>query len=163
VFPERTQMNLSDFLKRVLAGHEAALSLQGKRLESHIAEGIIAYANEELIETVVENLLDNAASYTPKGEKIEVTLVKKGNFVSLSVADHGPGVDPVAIPRIFDRYVSNRPGPELGDTESGAGENHQGLGLWIVKRNIEGLGGEVVGRNRDEGGFEVTVSLRGRV
>jgi two-component system sensor histidine kinase ChvG len=163
VFPERTQMNLSDFLKRLLAGHEAALSLQGKRLEPHIADGIIAYANEELIETVVENLLDNAASYTPKGEKIEVTLAKKGNFVSLSVADHGPGVDPVAIPRIFDRYVSNRPGPELSDSESGAGENHQGLGLWIVKRNIEGLGGEVVGRNRDEGGFEVTVSLRGRV
>ena len=163
VFPERTQMDLSDFLKRLLAGHETALSLQGKRLEAHVADGIVAIANEELIETVVENLLDNAASYTPKGEKIEVTLAKNGNLVCLKVADHGPGVDPVAIPRIFDRYVSNRPGPDLAATEGGSGEHHQGLGLWIVKRNIEGLGGEVFGRNRDEGGFEVTVNLRGRV
>ena len=163
VFPERRVMDLSDFLKRLLAGHETALTLQGKRLETHIADGIIAIANEELIEIVVENLVDNAASYTPKGGKIEVSLVKKGNFVSLAVADHGPGVDPAAIARIFDRYVSNRPGPEPGSEETTAGDHHQGLGLWIVKRNIEGLGGEVVGRNREEGGFEVTVTLRGRV
>lgn len=163
VFPERKQMNLSGFLKRLLAGHEAALSLQGKRLETHIVDGIVAYANEELVETVVENLIDNAASYTFKGDKIEVTLAKRGDFACLTVADEGPGVDPVVIPRIFDRYVTNRPVPDVPSAEAGSGEHHQGLGLWIVKRNIEGLGGEVLGRNRDKGGFEVTVSLRSKV
>jgi two-component system sensor histidine kinase ChvG len=36
---------------------------------------------------------------------------------------------------------------------------HQGLGLWIVKRNIEGLGGSVTARNRTRGGFEVILCL----
>jgi two-component system sensor histidine kinase ChvG len=161
VFPERSRMNLSGFLTRLLSGHEAALSLQGKRLDTRIADGVLAYANEELVETVVENLLDNAASYTPKGERIEVALTKRGDFVSLTVADHGPGVDPVAIPRIFDRYVSSRPEPI--NTDAGPAEHHQGLGLWIVKRKVEGLGGNVTGRNREGGGFEVTVSLRSSV
>jgi two-component system sensor histidine kinase ChvG len=45
-----------------------------------------------------------------------------------------------------------------------AGTNaHQGLGLWVVKRNIEGLGGSVAARNRRGGGFEITVKLRARV
>jgi two-component system sensor histidine kinase ChvG len=160
VFPQHSEINLSNFLKRLVAGHEAALSLQGKHLSAQIEENIMAYANEELVETVVENLLDNAASYTAKGESIEVGLARDGHAARLTVSDHGPGVDPQLISRIFDRYVSNRPQPEHTPDDGVPPENHQGLGLWIVKRNIEGLGGQVSGRNRDGGGFEVIVSLR---
>lgn len=160
MFPERRQMDLSSFLKRLVVGHEAALSLQGKRLNARIEDNISAYANEELIETVVENLVDNAASYTPKSEVIELVLEKDGTSALLTVGDHGPGVDPKLISQIFDRYVSNRPTQEMANADGVPLENHQGLGLWIVKRNVEGLGGKVVGRNREQGGFEVTVSLR---
>jgi two-component system sensor histidine kinase ChvG len=38
---------------------------------------------------------------------------------------------------------------------------HQGLGLWIVKRNVEALGGTVSARNRASAGFEVVVRLKG--
>ena len=38
-------------------------------------------------------------------------------------------------------------------------EQHYGLGLWIVRRNVEGLGGKISARNRDIGGFAVTVNL----
>jgi len=41
-------------------------------------------------------------------------------------------------------------------------QDHQGLGLWVVKRNIEGLGGSVLAHNRQGGGFEVTVRLQAR-
>jgi len=44
----------------------------------------------------------------------------------------------------------------------GAPYDHQGLGLWVVKRNIEGLGGDVSAHNRQGGGFEITVRLRVR-
>jgi two-component system sensor histidine kinase ChvG len=46
-------------------------------------------------------------------------------------------------------------------TESNFAGGHQGLGLWIVKRNIEGLGGSVNARNLTRGGFEVTILLPG--
>lgn len=163
VYPERKLLNVSDFLKRLIAGHEVALTLQGKRLTSHIDEGITAYANEDLMETAIENLLDNAASYTMEGQAVEVTLERRDEFACITVADRGPGVQNDAISRIFDRYVSNRPAPRKDGAPVGWTGQHAGLGLWIVKRNIEGLGGTVSGRNRDEGGFEVVVCLRNQI
>lgn len=115
------------------------------------------------METAIENLLDNAASYTKEGQAVEVTLERRDEFACITVADRGPGVQSDAIPRIFDRYVSNRPVPRAEDAPVGSTGQHSGLGLWIVKRNIEGLGGTVSGRNRDEGGFEVVVCLRNQV
>jgi len=162
VYPERTLLNVSDYLRRLLVGHEVALSLHGKRLVSHIEDGVNAYTNEELMETAIENLVDNAASYTKVGEAVEVILAQNSEFACIAVADRGPGVDPEVIPRIFDRYVSHRPMPQERGL-SGSTMPHAGLGLWIVKRNIEGLGGTVSGRNRAEGGFEVVVCLRKKV
>jgi two-component system sensor histidine kinase ChvG len=163
VYPERKLLNVSDFLKRLIAGHEVALSLQGKRLSAHIDDGITAYANEDLMETAIENLLDNAASYTKEGQTVEVRLARRDDLACITVADRGPGVDAEVIPRIFDRYVSNRPIPRDATMPVGSTGQHAGLGLWIVKRNIEGLGGTVAGRNREEGGFEVVVCLRNQV
>jgi two-component system sensor histidine kinase ChvG len=51
--------------------------------------------------------------------------------------------------------------PVGGRNSATAAEQHEGLGLWIVKRNVEGLGGTVTAHNRDGGGFEIVVDLRG--
>jgi len=115
------------------------------------------------MEVVIENLLENAASFTPENGEIEVTLRADRDFAHIRVADRGPGVDPVHLGRIFDRYVSYRvPSADRGE-QLQAASYHQGLGLWIVKRNVEGLGGTVTARNRQGGGFEITVTLRTRL
>ena len=61
-----------------------------------------------LIETVLQNLIDNAVSFSPMSGTIEVTLQRRSTVVELSVADQGPGVAPDALERIFDRSVSFR-------------------------------------------------------
>jgi two-component system sensor histidine kinase ChvG len=128
-----------------------------------IAPHVSAYANEDIMEVVIENLLENAASFTVEGGEIEVTLHADREFVHIRIADRGPGVDPRNLGRIFDRYVSYR-GPPMDKGELlQTATSHQGLGLWIVKRNVEGLGGVVVARNRQGGGFEITVSLHTRL
>jgi two-component system sensor histidine kinase ChvG len=112
------------------------------------------------VESIVENLLENAVSFTAPGGVIEVRLCRHGDLAQITVADRGPGVDPQNIARIFDRYVSYRPpAPMQADTSQTSG-SHQGIGLWIVRRNVKGLGGTVEARNRAGGGFEVSVSLR---
>jgi two-component system sensor histidine kinase ChvG len=78
--------------------------------------------------------------------------------VELTVADSGPGVPPQHLPHIFERSYSVRPEDRDGNTLVQA-EQHYGLGLWIVRRNVEGLGGHISARNRQEGGFAVTISV----
>jgi two-component system sensor histidine kinase ChvG len=160
LFPVRRPVDLSRFLVQLLGAYDETLVAQGKRLVSDLAPGIIASANDDLIEPVIENLLENAASFTPAGGTIEVGLAREAGMAAIRVADRGPGVDPANLPHVFERYTSWRPAPEPCAEAIQAAETHQGLGLWIVKRNVEGLGGRVCAQNRDGGGFEVTVQLR---
>jgi two-component system sensor histidine kinase ChvG len=140
-------------LRTSLPAYENILAAQGKRLVIAVDDGVIALASDELMEPVIENLLENAASFTPENGVVEVRLIPDGNDACFTVMDRGPGVAPELLPRIFDRSASFRDTPD-STTE------HQGLGLWIVKRNIEALGGTVTARNRREHGLEVVVRLQ---
>ena len=153
LYPEARPLDLSEFVANLAQSYAEALALQKKRLTLAISPGIIAYGNEDLLEPVLENLLENAASYTREGGAIELSLSRANGLAKLSVADRGPGGDPQHLPHLFDRRASFR-------TTANAAMHHQGLGLWIVKRNIEGLGGTVTAHNREGGGFEVIVSLK---
>ena len=153
LYPEARPLDLSDFVANLAQSYAEALALQKKRLTLSITPGIIAYGNEDLLEPVLENLLENAASYTREGGAIELSLSRASGFAKLSVADRGPGADPQHLPHLFDRRASFR-------TAANPSMHHQGLGLWIVKRNIEGLGGTVTVNNREGGGFEAVVRLK---
>jgi two-component system, OmpR family, sensor histidine kinase ChvG len=159
VFPVRRPIDLTAFLMQMLRDYDVTLAAQGKRLSPSLDKGVTAYANEDLLEPVIENVLENAASFTPKFGTIDVSLRRNGQWVDVRVADRGPGVDPERLGRIFSRYVTYRDDPDA-DGGNLPSTEHQGLGLWIVKRNVEGLGGRVSARNRDGGGFEITVSLK---
>src|SRR5690606_19012989 len=101
---------------------------------------------------ILVNLLDNALSFTPPGGQINVSLRKEAGRAVLSVMDNGPGVPSEDLDRIFERYYSAR---RQNSDEVG----HLGLGLWVVKRNAEALGGEVQASNRVFGGLEISVTL----
>lgn len=159
LYPARRPFNLSGFLAQMLEDYDMTLASQGKVLSVQVSNDITVYADEDLIEPVVENLLENAASYTSKGGTVEVFLRQQEEHALVVVADRGPGVDPDKLPHIFDRYASFRPISAVSDDMAGTNA-HQGLGLWVVKRNVEGLGGSVAACNRQGGGFEITVKLR---
>lgn len=164
VYPVRKPMDLTRLLRAMLSAYETALAAQGKKLATAIDDRVMAYANEDAIEPVIENMLENAASFTPVGKMVEVGLRLQGGKACLSVRDQGPGVPTSHLPRIFDRGASFRDGPaEETMTDLALKIGHQGLGLWIVKRNVESLGGTVYARNRTRGGFEITVCLPGEV
>ncbi|MEX2408991.1 MAG: ATP-binding protein, partial [Rhodovibrionaceae bacterium] len=73
--------------------------------------------------------------------------------------DRGPGVPAQHLERIFERYVSLRAEAEAeyqGRDEDG---QHRGIGLWIVRRNLEAVGGGVRAENAPGGGLRVIVRL----
>ena len=154
--PPRQIVQLSNLVSRVVADLDRARPLVGPALVARVADGISVLGGPELIEIILENLIENAISFTPEGRQVRVTLERKGREALLSVEDEGPGVDPSRLPLIFERYHSDRLVAESGE---GAGEVHFGIGLWLVRRNAEAMGGSVSAHNRPEGGLAVVVRL----
>ena len=68
----------------------------------------------------------------------------------------GPGIDPEEISPVLERYFASWPDDGLGCDR---GTDHHGLGLWIVRRNVEALGGQGSATNRISGGISVVIVL----
>ncbi|MYL96901.1 HAMP domain-containing protein [Novosphingobium sp. FGD1] len=96
------------------------------------------------LERVLQNLLDNAVSFSPSGSQIEITLAHAENRVRIAVADHGPGIPASARERVFERFHSLRPSRE----EFG---KHSGLGLAIARTIVEAHFGKLVATDRTDG------------
>ncbi|MDR3439450.1 HAMP domain-containing sensor histidine kinase [Telmatospirillum sp.] len=118
-------------------------------------------ATDESLETVLENLLDNAISFSPKDSVVRLSVANLGARVQLAVDDQGPGVPPEQLTAIFRRNFSWRPTGQKTDHSNGAMEEpeHFGIGLSVVRRTVEVLGGEVHAENLPDGGFRVVLSL----
>lgn len=159
--PPRDRIDLSGLLGRMVDAYSETLPEGNVRFVHHIDPGVNVLGGDDLLETVLENLLDNAVSFSPKGGEIRVDLTRDGRWAELTVSDQGPGVDPDGLDRIFERYFSHRPvrtGPEQGNMWLDV-ESHSGIGLWIVRRNIEAIDGTVAAHNRVGGGLKMAVRL----
>jgi two-component system phosphate regulon sensor histidine kinase PhoR len=119
---------------------------------------VSAWADEEAVDHILDNLLDNAVKYTPEEGRIEVGWSQQGERVRLTVTDNGIGIPEADLPRIFERFyrVDKARSRELGGT---------GLGLSIVKHLAQAMNGSVRASSRLGAGttFEVTLPRAGPV
>jgi two-component system, OmpR family, sensor histidine kinase ChvG len=93
---------------------------------------------------MIENLIDNAVSFSPPGGLVEVGAVGIGDIVLATVEDEGPGVPPDKRDAIFRRFHTDRSDPD----EPG---RHSGLGLAIAKAIADGHDGTIEVRDRSDG------------
>jgi two-component system sensor histidine kinase ChvG len=89
---------------------------------------------------VIDNLIDNARSFSPSGGTVRVTCRRVKNEVEITVDDDGPGVPADAVEKIFERFYTHRPDQDFGQ--------NSGLGLSISKHIIEAHGGRIWAENR---------------
>ena len=161
--PPRDTVNLSDLTRRLVEAYELSAHQKDLRLRADVEDNIIVTGSNELIETAIENVLDNGIGLTPERGEIIVTLRRTGRWATLSVLDSGPGVAPHRLTQIFDRYYSERPAgigsPEATTSDGAQPQSHQGIGLWVVRRNMRALGGDVIAANRPEGGLCVRLTF----
>jgi two-component system sensor histidine kinase ChvG len=103
---------------------------------------------------VLDNLLDNAASFSPPGAAVELAAERRDGQALLSVADSGPGIPESHLDRVFDRFFTFRPaaGPAARD-------GHAGLGLAIARARAGAHGGTRSAGNRAGGGARVELRL----
>jgi two-component system sensor histidine kinase ChvG len=91
---------------------------------------------------VLDNLIANARSFSPKGGSVRILCRRLRTMIEILVDDDGPGVNPDAMEKVFDRFYTDRP-------QQGFGQN-SGLGLSISKQIVEAHGGRIWVENRTD-------------
>lgn len=129
------------------AGHGFTVAVSGS--------GVPARFDRDALVQVVMNLVDNAIKFSRHApdRRIELALSTAADGAPvIAVRDHGPGVPPADLRRIFEPFWR-------GERELTRSTTGTGIGLALVRSLVERMGGRVEARNRPEGGFEVALAL----
>ncbi|MFO1058375.1 MAG: HAMP domain-containing sensor histidine kinase [Dongiaceae bacterium] len=147
--PEPAGIDLAQLVREVAGGLALLADRARCELRLSVAAGLTAVTDRLAVEQILENLLTNAIKYGA-ARPIELTLAAEGSRARLAVRDHGIGISAADRARIFERFeraVSR-------EQRSGFG-----IGLWVVGRLVEAIGGEISIESRIGEGSTFTVLL----
>jgi len=131
----RSPLDLGRLLRRV--ADDLQPSLVRHQLTVTIAEEPLVVAGDAIrLEQVVQNLLNNAVKYSPNGGPIVLRAGRDDDEALISVSDRGIGIEPEAIPRLFERFY-RAPGAEQARVTG------VGVGLYVVREIVHQHGGSV--------------------
>jgi two-component system sensor histidine kinase ChvG len=137
-------VDLGRLLKTVTAGVneikrddlvKVTLAFEGGGSHAFVVPG-----HDSRLGQVINNLIDNARSFSPPGGTVRITCRRLKGAIELTVDDDGPGINPDAMEKIFERFYTDRP-------HQGFGQN-SGLGLSISLQIVEAHGGRLWAENR---------------
>jgi two-component system sensor histidine kinase/response regulator len=151
---KKQQVNLCDLVAGLAASHLSSADAKKIDLTTKLPKGVVwVEADLDGLRQALENLVSNAIKFTPEQGRVEMTVERpKAGMARCTVRDSGPGFTEEDRLKMFRRYgrLSAQP---TGDEPS------TGLGLSIVKRLLDGMGGSIA-LSRDGGpGAEFVVSL----
>jgi len=132
---------IAAFYQTIADDHHVTISCSG---EAQI------YADPDLFERALGNLLDNALRFTPENGSIQITLSEHDVDVEVVVSDNGCGIAPEHLRRVFDRFYR---------ADSSRGSDGAGLGLALVKSIVDLHGGSAKIQSEVGRGTTVTLSF----
>lgn len=151
IYPAVETYDLGEQLCECLLSFEDAWEEKNLDIETDVEEEILVDADAELLSLVWNNLFSNAVKFTEPGGKISLSLKSEGKYAVVQVADTGCGIAPEVGRHIFEKFYQ-------GDTSHAAQGN--GLGLALVKRVIDIVGGDISVSSEVGRGSIFTVRLR---
>ncbi|MCL2673787.1 MAG: HAMP domain-containing histidine kinase [Defluviitaleaceae bacterium] len=141
----KAETDLTELLKDSAMRQEAVAAKRDIRFSYDFSETPIQYVCvSELLSRAIDNLISNAIRYA--ASEITLSCRKKAGHIEIRVADDGAGIDPQALPHVFERFYKGTDG------------NH-GIGLAIVKAIVEQQGGRITAENSGKGGAVFTITL----
>lgn len=146
------QFNLSESITNQILNYETLIENKNIQLECDIEENINIISEETYLEIIWSNLISNAIKFTDNNGKIFIKLIKLNNEITFKIKDTGCGIDSETGKNIFEKFYQ-------GDTSHSKEGN--GLGLALVKKVIDILGGQIKVESEKGIGTTFTVKLKG--
>ena len=145
--PNLTSCRVEEILEKNLKFLAPEISSKGYKVYQRIGPNVPeVQADPGLLYQAFLNVLINAMQAMPKGGEIVVKVSVQGNMLQVVFVDDGPGISEDMLGKIWDPFFTTK-------------DKGSGLGLPIVKKIIEGLGGTVDLKNAEEKGAQVTISF----
>ncbi len=147
---EIENFKLDGLLAECILSFEQAIEDKNITLDCDIDE-VEINSSKGYLEIVLNNLISNAVKFTPNGGKVAVSLKKYGNKAEITVSDTGVGISKEVGERIFDKFYQ---------ADSSHSEEGNGLGLALVKKVVDVLGGEIYVTSEKGVGSSFTIVVR---
>lgn len=151
IYPERTVYDLGEQLCQCLLAFEEVWEEKDIELETHLEEGVLIESDPELLTLVWNNLISNAMKFTPAHGRVTVSLEALGDCAVVRVADTGCGISTEVGRHMFEKFYQ-------GDPSHAAQGN--GLGLALVRRAADIVGGDILVESEVGRGSTFTVKIR---
>ncbi|MBQ8433732.1 MAG: sensor histidine kinase [Clostridia bacterium] len=142
--------SLTDSLADCVVDFEMLFEHKNIQLDCDL-DDVTVFSSKSLLEMVWNNLISNAIKFTPEGGNVGISLKRVGKNVQVSVSDTGCGMSSETGAKIFDKFYQ-------GDTSHATQGN--GLGLALVKRVIDIVGGEISVQSELGKGSTFTIILK---
>lgn len=150
IYPDKMNVNVGESLRKSILQFEELTDSKRIEVECDINDAML-FTDESFLEIIWNNLLSNAIKFTPYGGKISISLQEDQTHISVSVRDTGCGMSKETGERVFDKFYQ-------GDTSHAQQGN--GLGLTLVKKVVDILGGEIEVTSVLGKGSNFTIRLR---
>ena len=134
IYPKKEHFDLGEQLCECLLGFENAWEAKRLEIETEMEDGVNVESDPELLSLVWNNLFSNAIKFTEEGGTIGLKLHTENGHAVVEVSDTGCGISPEVGVHIFEKFYQ-------GDTSHATQGN--GLGLALVKRVVDIIGGEI--------------------
>jgi signal transduction histidine kinase len=145
--------DIGELVSQSIADFEGGLVNKAARVQVQISEDIPSLpVDRDALSQALNNLLDNAFKFSPAGAAVEVRVRKNVGNAIIEVADHGIGIPPDDLEKVFDKFYQGKHAVK----QSAKGT---GLGLTLVKHTAEAHGGNVSVKSRIGEGSTFTLTL----
>ncbi len=123
---ERSDFDIKETLESLLASYDLLCEQEGYQIKFHCPSAFIVNGDQEKIKQVLSNLINNAVKYCGEDKQIIVNVKRVGRKIRCEVTDHGAGISPDELNRVWERYYKS-------STHHARPAEGSGLGLSIVK------------------------------
>ena len=151
IYPEKKRFNLSEQLCECMLGFENIWEEKEIEIFTDIDGEIYVESDYELLCIVWNNLFSNALKFTDNGGKVSLFISAENEFAVVTISDTGCGISPETGKHIFEKFYQ-------GDTSHATRGN--GLGLALVRRILDIVGGEISVESKVGKGSRFTVKIR---
>ena len=129
-------VKLMELIERARAGNRAHFEVRQLRCDVEIEPELVVQIDRDLMGRVIENLLDNATRYAPRGGRCAISARLEDGGVEIAIGNSGPPVPETERDKIFGRYFQV-------ERRRASARANRGLGLYFCKLAVEAHGGSI--------------------